>query len=151
MGKAVIGLGSNLGNRVLFLCNALKELNEFAGELLAVSSFYETEPVGVTCDHHAYVNAACLIETLLLPEDLLAICNRIEIQFGRLNKHDYHPRFLDLDILFFDNKVIEIDGFTLPHPRLNERWFVLRPLLDIIPNFIHPVSHKTVKELFESL
>ena len=143
-----IGLGSNLGDRLESLRGARKALQrDPAITVMASSPLYETEAVGGPENQPPYLNAVLEIETALSPERLLALCHKVETDFGRKRDEHWGPRTLDLDILFFD-AVIRMDrDLVLPHPRLHERTFVLYPMADLNPNLVHPVVFKSVKEL----
>jgi 2-amino-4-hydroxy-6-hydroxymethyldihydropteridine diphosphokinase len=158
MSQAVIALGSNLGDREYHLQRALALLSETPGiHLLRTSRFYETAPVGMREGDPAdlFLNAAILLETTLQPEALLEVCLQIERALGRERKPDdkkpgYQSRSLDLDILFFDDHVINQPGLIIPHPRLHERDFVLMPLNEIVPDWVHPVLQQSVSELVKA-
>ena len=122
-------------------------------EVLCVSKFIETPPVGGPPGQPPYLNAAAEIETDLSPEDLLATLQRIEAALGRDREGEqrWGPRTCDLDILLMGDCVMETDSLTLPHPRLAERTFALRPLAEISPNAVHPVLGKTIAELLGEL
>ncbi|MBY0405347.1 MAG: 2-amino-4-hydroxy-6-hydroxymethyldihydropteridine diphosphokinase [Cyanobacteria bacterium] len=148
-----LGLGSNIGDRVGYVQQALGLL-KFSPEIrvISTSSFYETEPVGFA-EQEWFVNAAAAIDTTLSPEALLKVCQRIESQLGRVrdpnNKNG--PRTIDIDILFFDTIILDDPGLTIPHPKLHERAYALVPLLEINPRVHHPVLGKTVEQLHQSL
>ncbi|MGC9455479.1 MAG: 2-amino-4-hydroxy-6-hydroxymethyldihydropteridine diphosphokinase [Phycisphaerae bacterium] len=152
MGKhtVYISLGSNLGDRADNLLSALKHLNDTPGvEIAKISQFFRTEPVGGPENQEKYFNAAAILETTLTPHELLAELQRIEKQLGR-NRHTeqrWGPRTCDLDILLFDDEIIDADDLTIPHPRMHERLFVLRPLASIAPQAVHPKLRRTVAEL----
>jgi 2-amino-4-hydroxy-6-hydroxymethyldihydropteridine diphosphokinase len=114
------------------------------------SSIYETPPWGVL-DQPAFLNQVVKGKTYLKPEALLAALKRLEKHMGRQPTVRYGPRLIDLDILFFDDLVLEAPGLTIPHPGLAERAFVLAPLADLAPELIHPVLGKTVRELLEKV
>jgi 2-amino-4-hydroxy-6-hydroxymethyldihydropteridine diphosphokinase len=134
--RAVIGLGSNLGDRESHLTQAISALRDH-GEVMATSSFYETAPVGGP-DQGPYLNAVVAIETSLTARALLAECLRIEAAHGRKRGERWGPRTLDLDILLFGVDTIDEDGLKVPHPRLRERRFVLEPLLEAWPQATMP-------------
>jgi 2-amino-4-hydroxy-6-hydroxymethyldihydropteridine diphosphokinase len=152
---AAIGLGANLpspaGSPQQTLAAAIHDLAA-AGNILARSSFYRTEPIGFT-DQPAFVNAAVTIETALPPEALLDFLLSTERRYGRDRTHDLpnHPRTLDLDLLLIDDLVLNSPRLTLPHPALAERRFVLAPLAQIAPNLRHPILDKTIAELLAAL
>ena len=140
-----LGLGTNLGDRMENLRKALAML---ARDMLVkdISSVYETEPVGYT-DQPQFLNLACRAETELSPEEVFSTVKNIERTLGRTPTFPNGPRIIDIDILFYNDHVIETDSFTIPHPRLHERTFVLIPLADIAPNLMHPLLKKTVQDM----
>ncbi len=147
---AYVALGSNLGERGDYLCRALDALGERAGPVIAVSSAYETDPVGIT-DQPLFLNAVCSVETGLGPERLLKTLLEIENDEGRVRTVKDAPRTLDLDLLFYEDRVIDEPGLQVPHPRMDERAFVLVPLVEIAPELVHPVSGQTVREMLARL
>src|SRR5579884_696990 len=152
---AYIGIGSNLASRAgspaQTVKAAMSALNGL-GKVVALSSLYETEPVGFT-DQPAFVNAVAALETELSPEDLLEKLLDIERRFGRDRKSSIPkgPRTLDLDLLLADNLIINTPTLTLPHPALAVRRFVLAPLAEIAPGLRHPLLQRTMRELLQSL
>lgn len=144
-----LGLGSNLGDRKLNLALALELLSKRV-RVEMVSSVYETEPVGYE-QQPLFLNAVCRIATNLIPEQLVRLAKTIETRIGRIPGFRNAPRPIDIDILFYDNKVVSSRGLTVPHPRLAERAFVLVPLAEIAPALVHPENGKTVKELLSEL
>jgi 2-amino-4-hydroxy-6-hydroxymethyldihydropteridine diphosphokinase len=149
---ALIGLGSNLGDRRATLLRALEELNESAGVCVnKVSSFHETEPVGGPPGQGPYLNAAACIETTLEPPALLHLLQGIEARNGRVRRVHWGERTLDLDLLLFDDRIVGTDELTIPHPRMAARRFVLEPLAEIAPRAVHPVTGRTVAEMIEDL
>ena len=145
---AYLSAGSNLGDKKANLEFALEAL-ERAGTVLRVSSCFETEPVGYS-DQPWFLNLALELETGLTPSRLLHFCLGIEDARGRARSFPNAPRTLDLDILFYGNRVIRGERLVIPHPRLAERKFVLEPLAQIAPDFIHPVSGHSVRSLLET-
>lgn len=139
-----IALGSNLGDRRLNLQRATELLRV---EILKSSSLYETEPVGYL-DQPWFLNSVILIQTYLSPVDLLRRCQEVEEKLGRKRDIPKGPRTLDLDLLFFNQIILNTPELILPHPAIADRRFVLEPLNEIAPDFIHPVLHKTVSGLF---
>ena len=133
MVKAYLGLGSNIGEREIQLQEAIKILDSFKGvEVTQISDIYETEPVGYT-EQPLFLNLCVEIETNLNPQDLLARCLDVEQQLHRVRVISWGPRTLDVDILLYDDLIIEEENLSIPHPRMTERAFVLTPLNDIAP------------------
>ncbi len=146
-----LAVGSNLGDRAKNLARAESELKQAHGiQFIRSSSVYETEPVGGP-PQDKYLNAVWEIRTELSPHNLLQMLVMIEASLGRKREGRNFPRTLDLDILFYDEKIIHEQGLTIPHPRLHERAFVLTPLADLAPDWIHPEFKKTVQNLLEEL
>jgi 2-amino-4-hydroxy-6-hydroxymethyldihydropteridine diphosphokinase len=140
-----LALGTNLGDRLANLQAAITALQP-AVRILDCSPAYETQPWGYT-DQPAFLNQVISGETALLPHDLLAHLKTLEIKLGRTPTFRYGPRRIDIDILFYNDLILDTITLTLPHPRLQERAFVLVPLADIAPYFLHPRLGKTVREL----
>lgn len=126
-----LGLGSNLGDREGNIAAAVARLAAWPGVTVErVSSLYETAPVGYT-DQPDFLNAVVRVRTTLTPRELLAACLAVERELGRERKIRWGPRTIDIDVLFFDDAVVETDELTLPHPRFHERCFVLVPLAEV--------------------
>lgn len=147
---AYVALGSNLGDRRAHLDNALAALAELPGVSAVVpSDFYDTDPVGPQ-DQGRFLNAAARLETTRGPEDLLEQLLTLERRLGRPPREDrqhWGPREIDLDLLLHGDTVLDRPGLTLPHPRLHERWFVLRPMCDVAAEVPHPLFRQTMREL----
>jgi 2-amino-4-hydroxy-6-hydroxymethyldihydropteridine diphosphokinase len=134
-----LGLGSNVGNREEHLRAAIEMLGERGVEVDAVSSGYETEPVGEVLDQPDFLNAAIRIHTELEPEDLLGVCKQVEADRGRqLDVPRHSPRPLDIDLLLLGDLELSTDRLTLPHPEVTSRRFVLAPLLELDPGLALP-------------
>jgi len=144
-----LSLGSNLGDREAHLREAITYL-EANGHIISVSSLYETEPVEVT-DQVWFLNCAVALETTESPEELMAAILRIEQQMGRKRIQRKGPRIIDIDILLFDDAILDSPALTIPHPAMQERRFVLQPLAEIAPQAQHPVRKSTIQELLDAL
>ena len=146
-----IGLGSNLEDRLSQINKAL-ELLSFKNYLnfRSISSYYETEPVGVE-PQPAYLNAVAEFSCSISPEKLLDFILSIEEKMGRIRIFKGSPRLIDIDILLYGSNVLKTTSLEIPHPRMHERRFVLLPLSEIAPKAFHPILEKTVDELLESV
>jgi 2-amino-4-hydroxy-6-hydroxymethyldihydropteridine diphosphokinase len=144
-----LSLGSNIGDRTAHLQRAIDELRTL-GDVTAVSSFYETEPVEFTRQAW-FLNCAVALETEKLPKQLLSAVLRIEREMGRKRTVDKGPRVIDIDILLFGSSIIDTPELTVPHPAMHERRFVLEPLSEIAPEARHPAFRQTIRELRDAL
>lgn len=150
--KAYIAVGSNMGDRATLIKQAEDSVQKISGiHLKKKSAFYETEPVGAPGPQEKYLNGVWEIETSLQADKLLAELMKVETSLGRVRKEKNEPRPIDLDILFYGGHVIKEEGLSVPHPRLHERWFVLKPLADLCPDFIHPEKKETVRVLLSKV
>lgn len=141
-----LGLGSNHGDRLYFLSKAIDSLGLLM-DLKAVSPIYETEPVGMDTPE-LFLNLAVEGESSLYPTELLQKLIEIEERLGRVTLVRMKPREIDIDILLYGSRVFRDNVLEIPHPRMSQRRFVLAPLNDIAPHALHPVSKKTVRELY---
>lgn len=149
MPRVAIGLGGNLGDRRRLLDEAVAALAAVIDDL-RVSTFYDTEPVGVG-PQPRFLNAAVTGHTSFEPADLLTAMLEIEQKLGRERPHVGAPRTVDLDLILYGDVVLDEPGIAVPHPRFRNRLFVLEPLAEIAADWIDPVSGKTIRELLESL
>ena len=149
--KVYLGFGSNLGEREGNIRAALRAVDEEKDICLhKVSSVHETEPEYVK-EQPKFMNCAAEGETLLPPGELLACLKRIEKRLGRTGGERWGPRIIDIDILLYNSLIVNEPGLRIPHPRLQERIFVLLPLTEIVPGLRHPVSGQTMRELLQQL
>ena len=145
-------LGTNLGDKEHNLRLAVQKIEERIGNVVSLSAFYATAPWGFSSEN-SFLNAAVCVETTLLPLQVLEETQRIERELGRTEKSVnglYADRLIDIDLLLYDDRVMDAEGLILPHPLMTERRFVMEPLSEIAPDVVHPVLHKTMKELFTS-
>jgi 2-amino-4-hydroxy-6-hydroxymethyldihydropteridine diphosphokinase len=147
--RVYLSLGSNVGDRAANLRTAINRVSSL-GDVMAVSSFYETEPVEFAAQPW-FLNCAVELDTEKMPKQLLAGILDIEREMGRRRVQKKGPRTLDIDILLFGNSIIQTKGLTIPHPAMHERRFVLEPLAEIAPEARHPVIKRTVRELRDAL
>lgn len=146
-----IGLGSNRGERRKNIEKSLEFLDKTERiDVISVSPFYDTEPYGYK-EQPRFLNGVAKMLTSLKPASLFKKMKKIEKEMGRRKGRRWGPRIIDLDILFYNNIVFNDEELIIPHPELHNRWFVLKPMVDIDPNFEHPVLKKTVNQLLEEL
>lgn len=148
-GKVYIGLGSNLGDRKENIQTALRRL-ETTSHIVKVSEIIETEPYGKT-DQPSFLNCVVEIDTNLTPDELLENLLNIEKEMGRVRLEKWGPRVIDLDILFYGNLVIKNERLTIPHYDFEKRIFFVKPMNEIAPDFVHPISLKSMKYLLYEL
>jgi 2-amino-4-hydroxy-6-hydroxymethyldihydropteridine diphosphokinase len=145
-----LGLGSNEGDRVRLIERALEALKRMV-VVERISSIYETQPVGYR-DQPWFLNLVCMGHTRLQPYDLLEFLLEIETSLGRVRSENrFGPRTVDIDILAYEDRVIDREDLIVPHPHMTDRRFVLQPLAEIAPEWRHPVENKTAKELLDAL
>lgn len=154
MAQVYLGLGTNIGNKAENLYKAIRLIEKRMGRIVSSSAFYQTKPWGYVSDN-TFLNSAICVETNILPPQVLVIVQQIETEMGR--KRDaikrYEDRIIDIDILFYDELLYSDENHTLtiPHPLVEKRRFVLEPLNEIAPDFVHPVCKKTIRELHTEL
>ena len=146
---AYLSLGSNIGDRETHLHEAIVRLQS-EGRVVSVSSFYETEPVEFA-DQAWFLNCALALETTRTPQQLMSDILTIGQEMGRQRIQKKGPRIIDIDILLFSDKIIDLPDLTVPHPAMQHRRFVLEPLAEIAPEARHPVLKKTIRELVDAL
>ena len=166
MNKVTLLIGGNQGDRRALMEEATEQIRERIGSVVALSGVYETEPWGEFEDNpQAFLNRGLMVETTLSPWQVLRTALAIEKDLGRertLNGPNalsalnaaprlYHSRPMDIDLIFYDDLVIDTPELTLPHPRMHLRRFVLEPLAEIIPDYRHPVTGKTIRQLCDTL
>jgi 2-amino-4-hydroxy-6-hydroxymethyldihydropteridine diphosphokinase len=147
--KAYLLLGTNLGDRAMHLEAARTGLSRSAGEITALSAVYETAAWGIT-EQPDFWNQVVALETDLPPEALLAAILAIEQSLGRARDQRWGARTLDIDILYYNDQVVETPALSVPHPQIANRRFTLAPLAEIAPGFVHPVLHLTQQQLLDA-
>lgn len=149
MNIVYIALGSNLGDRKGYLGRAVDEIEKRIGKVASLSAFYETEPWGFV-SQYPFLNAVLRLDTEQDVISVLNITQAIEQDLGRLTKSagTYQDRCIDIDLLFFNDEIFRNERLILPHPLLQERRFVLEPLVEIAPHLYHPVLRKTIEEIW---
>lgn len=147
--KVFLGLGSNLGNRAENLLMAQELIEEKVGKILSKSSIYETAAWGIT-EQNAFLNQVLEIETIFSPNAVLHLVLKIEKDMGRIREIKWGERNIDIDILYYNNEIISTENLMVPHPFIQERKFVLVPLCEIAPAFIHPKLKQSNLELLKN-
>jgi len=148
MNRAFLLTGGNLGDRMKNMAFCSSRVEKACGNILRKSSIYETAAWGKT-DQPDYLNQVLLVETLLPPEEMLAKLLSVEKDMGRYRGEKYGPRIIDIDILLYNDEVINESMLKIPHPKMQERRFVLEPMNEIAPEMVHPVLHKTMSQLLK--
>ncbi|KAF3886145.1 MULTISPECIES: 2-amino-4-hydroxy-6-hydroxymethyldihydropteridine diphosphokinase [Nostocales] len=150
MKSSAIALGSNIGDSLAILEAAIEALAQTPGVVLqAKSSWYRTKAVGPP--QPDYINGTAILQIEMVPEQLLETLLNIENQFGRVRRERWEPRTLDLDLLLYDNLILETPKLQVPHPRMQQRAFVLVPLAEIAPDWVEPISGRRIKELVKDV
>ena len=150
MAKVYLGLGTNLGDKEQNLRDAVQKIEEQVGKIVSLSAFYVTAPWGFASEN-SFLNAAACVDTDLSPLEVLRETQLIERELGRTKKSVdgvYSDRLIDIDLLLYGDQILQDERLSLPHPLMAERKFVLEPLAEIAPDVVHPVLHKTIRELF---
>lgn len=150
MSKVWIALGSNMGDGRKNLDEVVENMNKNGVKVEKISTYIETEPYGYT-EQDNFVNAVCIAETELSPRELLKTLLAIELEMGRVRLIRWGPRIIDLDILFYEDLIIDEEDLKVPHIEIQKRSFVLEPMDEISPEKVHPVFKKTVHELLLEL
>lgn len=142
-------IGGNIGDRVDYINKTSLLLKKYVGQIVKRSALYETDAWGF--DSAPFLNQVLVVETKLQPEEVLREAHAVEEKMGRKRFSDdsYHPRTMDVDILFYANKIISLPHLTIPHPRIAQRRFVLEPLNEIAASLIHPVTCKSVTKMLD--
>jgi 2-amino-4-hydroxy-6-hydroxymethyldihydropteridine diphosphokinase len=148
MHKVYLLLGGNLGDRIGTLKQASEHISHKVGEIISSSKLYETAAWGKT-DQPNFLNQVVEVRTPLTPEQVLQTINVIEVDLGRVRLEHWGERIIDIDILFYDDLVLQTQRLTIPHPQLHLRKFTLLPLVEIAPNFVHPVTGKSITNLLQ--
>lgn len=150
MPRVFLSLGSNLGNRKNHLKRAIEKLKDSNIKIIRESNIIETEPYGYK-EQAKFLNLALEVETDLEPKDLIELILEIEGKLGRKREKKWGPRVIDIDIIFYDSLIINEPNLKIPHPDMQNRLFVLKPMQEIAQDFVHPVLKKTITELLEEL
>ena len=150
MTKAALAFGANVGNRLGNIKKALRILQSNGINIIKKSDVFETQPFGIE-NQPRFLNACAIIETSLEPLELLELVKKIEMEIGRITRERWGPREIDIDILFMGNIHIQSDKLTIPHKGIQERSFVLEPLCQISPEWIHPVLDQSAESLMQKL
>ena len=149
MARVFLGLCTKLGNKEENIGNAIQYIEELVGNVVSQSALYHTEPWGFESTN-TFINAVVAVETSLTVRDVIDATKKIERLMGRTYKsvdRQYKDRIIDIDILFYNDLIINDEDLIIPHPLMHERLFVLQPLSEIAPDYVHPVFHKTIQEL----
>jgi 2-amino-4-hydroxy-6-hydroxymethyldihydropteridine diphosphokinase len=146
MSKVYLSIGSNKGNRSVLINKAIDEIEKKIGTIISRSSIYQSKSWGF--DSNDFYNLSLLIDTDIEPKSLLINLKKIEKSMGREDiDGSYSDRFIDIDILFYDNIIIDLEDLKIPHPKIEIRKFVLIPMLEIADDYVHPILNKTIRQL----
>ena len=148
MKKAFLSLGTNIGDKKKNLARATRYINVSIGHIIDLSGIYESEPWGFEADNN-FLNMVIEVISDLTPMEMMQKCLEIEAKLGRIrdNSEGYSSRIIDIDILFFQDAIFSEPALTIPHPHLHNRRFVLEPLSEIAPDYVHPIMGLTIAEL----
>ena len=147
MSKVYLSIGSNKGNRSVLINKAIDEIEKKVGIIISRSSIYQSKSWGF--DSNDFYNLCLLIDTEIMPKSLLINLKKIEKSMGREDiDGSYSDRFIDIDILFYDNIITDLEDLKIPHPKIEIRKFILVPMLEIADDYVHPILNKTIKELY---
>lgn len=150
MNTVFLLLGSNLDDRLVMLHNAIEQISEYIGKVKVKSGIYESLPWGFEAET-TFLNQVIIVESLLKPLEILEEIKQIEKEMGRVRTSEtYESRTIDIDILFYNNEIIEFPELIIPHPQLHKRRFTLVPLAEIAELFLHPQLKKTIQQLLEN-
>lgn len=144
----VLSLGSNVGDRLNYLTLSKTAIRNYIGSIQFSSNIYETEPWGID-NQDSYLNQVVAVQTDRTPNDLLDNIHLIERELGRIRRVHYGPRTIDIDILYYGERIIDIENLKIPHPHIQKRRFILVPLSEILPQMQHPLLKKTNQELLD--
>ena len=147
MVNLVLHIGSNIGNREENLSRCISLLDIHLGTIIIASEVYSTEAWGIK-DQPDFLNQALVVATSMSPEEVHRMTTKVECIIGKEKEYIWGPRRIDIDIIFYGDQILNLANLVIAHPRMENRRFVLEPLLEIIPDFVHPVSGKTIKEMY---
>ncbi|TWV08272.1 2-amino-4-hydroxy-6-hydroxymethyldihydropteridine diphosphokinase [Bacteroidaceae bacterium HV4-6-C5C] len=152
MADIYFSLGTNLGDKEQNLCQAINHIQKQIGKVISQSAFYSTPPWGFT-SNNTFLNAAILVNSSFSPFEILENLKRIEYKMGRIHKSEngvYSDRVIDIDLLLYNDLILDTPTLKLPHPLLHQRKFVMEPLVEIAPEIIHPILKRTMKDIYYS-
>lgn len=153
MADIYFSLGTNLGDKEQNLCQAINHIQKRIGKVISQSAFYSTPPWGFT-SNNIFLNAAILVNSSFSPFEILETSKHIECEMGRTHKSEngvYSDRVIDIDLLLYDDLILDTPALKLPHPLMHERGFVMKPLVEIAPEIMHPILKKTMQYIYYSM